>query len=214
MSKTFWIILAILVAGLIGIFAVANRSSEAPKEEISNPTAIRESDHVEGPADAKVTLVEYGDFQCPACAASFKIVKELRTQYQDKARFVFRHFPLSNIHPNAMAASRAAEAAGMQGKFFEMHDLLYENQKEWSTSTNAGEFFNQYAQEIGINVDQFEKDSNSSETIDAINQDIAISKSLQISATPTFYINDQKLESLPRSLAEFKAKLDEALNKP
>lgn len=211
MSKLFWAILAVIVIGLIGVFVIANSNNQTNTEQISNPKEITASDHVEGPADAKVTLVEYGDFQCPACAVTYQIVKQLRNEYKDKVRFVFRHFPLSNIHPNAMAASRAAEAAGKQSKFFEMHDLLYENQKDWSSDTSATDQFKQYAKDLGLNVDQFVKDTNSSEVTDAINRDIAIGKELNVSATPTLYLNDVKLEKSPRSFEEFKAKIDEAL---
>lgn len=211
MSKLFWAILAVIIVGLIGVFLVANRNTQTTTENISNPKEITATDHVEGPADAKVTLVEYGDFQCPACGATYPIVKQLRDEYKDKVRFVFRHFPLSNIHPNAMAASRAAEAAGKQGKFFEMHDLLYENQKDWSTDTSAADKFKQYAKDLGLNVDQFVKDTNSSETTDAINHDIAVGKKLDVNGTPTFYVNDVKLDKIPRTFEDFKAKIDEAL---
>lgn len=212
MSKMFWAILSVIVLLLVGVFIIANRSSTSNVDKVENPQEITANDHSEGPANAKVTIIEYGDFQCPACAATYPNVAQLRTEYADKVRFVFRHFPLTNIHPNAMAASRAAEAAGKQGKFFEMHDVLYEKQKEWSTDIAASEKFEEYAKELGLNIDQFISDVNSSEVSDAINLDIATGKQLGVDGTPAFYLNGTKIQT-PKTFAEFKAKIDEALNK-
>lgn len=212
MSKWFWIILVVVVAGLLGIFAFTGSKSSSNNASSADPHEITASDNTEGPADAKVTFVEYGDFQCPACAGAYPFIKQAREDYKDKVRFVFRNFPLTNIHPNALAAARAAEAAGMQGQFFAMHDLLYENQKEWSESTSPTQKFEEYAKQLGLDVNKYTSDVNSAAVRDAINDDVAIGKKLGVNSTPTFYLNGKKVEPNPRSYDELKTQLDKALN--
>ena len=107
MSKWFWIILGATVAALVGIFLLtSSNSSDQASQPNSNPAEVSSTDHIEGDPDAKVTLIEYGDFQCPACGASFPHIKQLRAEYDNRVRFVFRHFPLASIHPNAFPAAR------------------------------------------------------------------------------------------------------------
>lgn len=117
---------------LKGLIEHALSSGEADK------TDTQPNDHIRTGADAKVTLLEYGDFQCPACGSFYPLLKQLEAEYGERVRVIFRHFPLTNSHPNAFAGARAAEAAGAQGKFFEMHDLLYERQDAWTKNPNAG----------------------------------------------------------------------------
>lgn len=213
MNKWFWVILVLAVAALVGVFAIANRNNSTETTNQPDPTVIVEQDHVKGQADSRVVLVEYGDFQCPACAGFYPLLKQAEQEFGDRVSFVFRHFPLSAIHPNAFAASRASEAAGAQGKFWEMHDILYERQSEWAQDSNAQKKFREYAQELGLDSNQFNQDYGSNQTTERINQDINKGKAQEVSATPTFYLNGQKLE-LGRSYEELKAKLEAALNSP
>lgn len=210
MNKWFWIILTLAIGALIGIFAIANSKSSSTPTSTQDPNEITETEHIRGNKDSKVVLLEYGDFQCPACAAFYPIIKQVESEYADRVAFVFRHFPLSNIHPNAFSASRAAEAAGAQGKFFEMHDILYERQQNWESQTNVQKIFREYAQEIGLDANKFNDDYGGNSTTDIINSDIQKGKDQDVQATPTFFLNGQKLESF-RTFEELKAKLDEAL---
>src|SRR3990167_6376253 len=111
MSKWFWVILVLAAAGMIGIFTLANNTDQPAPANIENPEQITTDDHVKGPPDAKVNLIEYGDFQCPACKTAFPLVQQLLQDYPNELQLVFRHFPLTSIPPNAFAAARAAEAA-------------------------------------------------------------------------------------------------------
>ncbi len=211
MKKGFWLILILTVGTLIGAFALFNNSGGEPSTNTANHQEIRPDEHIRGNPQAKVTLVEYGDFQCPACKAAFPLVKQLLDEYGDRVRLVFRHFPIAAIHPNAFAGSRAAEAAGTQGKFFEMHDLLYERQDKWASSTSAQQLFRDYAGELGLNLEQFNTAYSEGSTTDRINGDIELGKAAGATGTPTFILDGQKLEPNPRSYEELKAKIEAAL---
>ncbi len=207
MNNRFLLILAAIVVVLGGVFLFTR------EEESGSSTAASPSNHVYGKADSSVQLVEYGDFECPACAAYFTVVQQIKETYQDKIGFQFRHFPLVQIHPNAMVASRAAEAAGKQGKFWEMHDLLYQQQNAWSQSQNATPIFEDYATQLGLNIDQFKADVAAQATLDTINADIREGQKSNISATPTFVLNGQKLEELQPTYEALSKLIDEALSK-
>ncbi|MBA3758240.1 thioredoxin domain-containing protein [Candidatus Saccharibacteria bacterium] len=167
------------------------------------------SNHTQG--NGPVKLVEYGDFQCPFCGTFYPVLKQVKEKYGDKITFQFRNFPIASSHPNAVAAHRAAEAADKQGKFFEMHDLLYESQTNWSSSTNAAGIFEGYAKQLGLNVEQFKTDAASSVVNDIIQADISAGKDLRVSGTPTFFLDDLKLESPRDNLEYFSEQIDAAL---
>jgi len=207
MNKQFLLIVGVIIAALIGVFAFTSKKDSASNGGSNNGAA---SNHVEGAGKKGVTLTEFGDFQCPACKTYYPMVKEVKKIYGDDITFQFRHFPLNQIHPNAFAAARAAEAAGKQGKFFEMHDLLYENQDSWASSSNPSPIFDGFAKELGLNVDQFKTDAASEAVSETINADIKIGQGIGANSTPTFAINGKKIES-PRSINEFKKVIDEAI---
>lgn len=208
----FWIVLGVVVLALVGLFFATKKDTATTATVTGDPKTILASDHVRGGKDAKVTVIEYGDFQCPACGSYYPIVKQLESAYSGKVNFVFRHFPLIQIHPNAFAAARAAEAAGNQGKFFEMHDKLYETQSAWGELTsNQQSLFESYAQELGLNMDQFKKDYSSNEVADRINQDLASGQqTFSIDSTPSFILNGTKITN-PGGLDAFKQVLDQAI---
>lgn len=154
------------------------------------------SDRVYGKRDAKVVLIEYGDFACPGCANAFPDVSKIKEEYKDNLAFVFRNLPLTSIHPNALAAATAAEAAGQQGKFFEMHDKLYQNQTNWdriSADQRSG-VFEGYARELSLNIDRYRSDVTSDAVKQKIERDRALARKAQADATPTFILNGQKLD--------------------
>lgn len=207
MDKRFLLILTAIIVVFVGIFMFgkSDNSSSGNGSGKAQP-----SNHVVGANTKGVALVEYGDYQCPACAQYFPIVKEIKAKYGDQISFRFANFPLVQIHPNAMVSARAAEAAGMQGKFWEMHDLLYGNQSAWASSSNASAIFEQYAKDLGLDVSKFKQDAASSGVLDAINADTAEVQALGGDSTPTFVINGKKIEN-PTSLEGFTKAIDEAI---
>jgi protein-disulfide isomerase len=193
MSKQFWAVIAIIVVIFVGVFAI-NGHKSSNNSGNGNPGTTH---HVEGSGTSGVTLVEYGDYQCPYCQEYYQTVKQVVADYGDQITFQFVNFPLTSMHQNAFAAARAAEAAGKQGKYWQMHDILYENNDPtgasgWVASTSPTTYFNQYAKQIGLNVQKFKADYASQAVNNAINADMAKGNKLGVDATPTFYINDKK----------------------
>lgn len=207
MNRRFVIIIVILVAAFLGIILF-----KGDKDSTSTTTNTELTSHVKGGADAKVTLTEFGDFQCPACAGYYPLVKEVQEKYGDQIKFQFRNFPLVSLHPNAMSAHRAAEAAGKQNKFWEMHDLLYERQNDWKDSSNPSQIFEQYADDLALNLDQYKADVADPAVKATIDADLAAGKELGVSGTPTFVLNGKKIDDTPRDVAGFSALIDELLN--
>jgi len=200
MDKRFWGIILGIILIFGGIVYFNNRSD-------SNTTASP-SNHVEGNNTKNVTLVEYGDYQCPACESYYPIVKQVVAKYKDQIQFQFRNLPLTQIHQNAFVGARAAEAAALQNKFWEMHDMLYENQDTWSESSDPASYFYKYATELGMNLEQFKKDYASSKVNSTINADMAAFKKTGAQqATPTFFLNGKKIETTA-SVDSFSKQID------
>lgn len=209
MGNRFIIILGVIVVLFFGLLIFNKKDSSSPT------SAVAATNHTRG--TGKVVLVEYGDFECPGCGAFYPVIQQVKEKYGDKITFQFRNFPLTQIHQNAMAAHRAAEAASKQGKFWEMHDLLYENQKSWVTqagvtSEQATRIFESYAQQLGLNMDQFKADFPSSGVNDVIQADIKAGQDLNVNSTPTFFLNGQKLSDAENSLEYFSKQIDAQLN--
>lgn len=215
MSKSFLGLIIAIIIVFVGVFALTGDKSEAPGG--SSGDSSKSTQHVLGKGTSGVTLVEYGDFQCPYCQQYFPTLKQVKAEYGDEIKFQFRHFPLVSLHPNAFAASRAAEAASLQGKFWEMHDALYQTadpngQSGWVASKDVTDAFDQYAQQLGLNVEQFKKDFTSGKVNDAVNADIAEGNKLGITGTPTFYINGKKIE-VNNDVESFKKVIDAEIAK-
>lgn len=210
-AKTLLIIGAITLVVLIGAVLMLGRSgSQTPSQAVDSKILVRDSSYKIASSSAKVTLVEFGDYQCPACAQAHPIVKEVLKEYSGRINFVFRNFPLPQ-HQNALISAEAAEAAGAQGKYWEMHDLLYENQNGWSESTQSLSAFTNYAQRIGLDTAKFLSDVTANKYSSRIEQDRSDGTSLGVNATPTFYINGKKITGVP-TLADFRRDLDQELN--
>lgn len=150
-----------------------------------------------------VTMVEYSDYQCPACAQYHPLVEQLKQDFGDQLKVEYRYFPL-NSHPHAAIAARAAESAKKQGKFMEMHNLLFENQRSWSSSGNPQSLFIGYAEQIGLDLDQFRNDLNASETQQTVMEEKQEGQQNGVNSTPSFMINGDMIDQNPRSYAEFK----------
>jgi len=142
-------------------------------------------DHVQGPATAPVTLIEYGDFECPYCAAAYLIVKKIQELMEDELRFVFRHFPLTQVHPHAEVAAEGSEAAGAQGEFWEMHDLLFENQRTLDAWHLA-----QFAHQLGLNTRRFVRELEEGSHRGRVREDFLSGVKSGVNGTPAFFIND------------------------
>lgn len=158
----------------------------------------------------QVTLTEYSDYQCPACAAYHPVVEKLKEDFGDKLKVEYRYFPL-NSHQFAFLAARAAEAARNQGKFLEMHDMLFDNQQRWSRSGNPQAQFISYAREIGLDVEQFKNELNAAKTQKNVVEEKKEGQRLGVNSTPTFFVNGEKIERNPQSYEAFRQLIEERL---
>ena len=181
-----------------------------PQDKALSASSGSESMHIRGNPEAPVTLEEFGDFQCPPCGSFAKFTEELLKEYDSRLRIVFRHFPLA-AHEHAREASLAAEAAGLQGHFWEMYDVLYREQAAWSKAPNARELFESYAGTIGLNVDQFKKDMDGGQAKARVDADKARAVSLGINVTPTLYINGQPVDPKDKNPEGVRAAINAAL---
>lgn len=205
-TASIWLFGALFLLG-IG-FGISKLS--APVESTALlASGISQNDNFKGNIESSVVLVEYSDFQCPACGAYFPLLKALVEEFGSEIQFVYRHFPLAQ-HQHAELAGRAAEAAGKQGKFWEMHDLIFENQRSWSNLRNAEEAFSQYAGQIGLDMEKFQADLDSQEVKERVRRDYSGGLSSGVNSTPTFFLNGVKLQN-PRSYDEFRAVILNAL---
>ncbi len=201
----------LLIIGLLFgyyFYAVPTGGDAAASADI----VISATDHVRGAKDGKVTLVEFGDFQCPACGAYESIVRQVLADNKSDVKFVFKHFPLMQIHRNALPAAKATEAAGLQGKFWEMHDILYDKQEEWSGALNSRDFFLTYATTLGLDTKKFLADLDNKSLETKILAEFKEGVSLGIQGTPTFFLNGKKLDN-PSNLADFNKLVKAALTK-
>jgi protein-disulfide isomerase len=181
-----------------------------PEDKALSANSGSGSPHIRGNPNAQVTLEEFGDFQCPPCGSFAGFAEELLKEYDSRLRIVFRHFPLT-AHEHAREASLAAEAAGIQGRFWEMHDLLYREQATWSKAPNARELFESYAGTIGLNVDQFKKDMDGEQARARVDSDHARAESLEIKVTPSLYINGQPVDAKDKNPEGVRAAINAAL---
>lgn len=200
------IIVFAIIALLIKFSPTAGAPADASK-------LVHANSHMTGSAGAKVTLVEFGDFQCPSCAAAHPIIKEVTDMYKNEPNFnfVFRNFPLPQ-HPNAIPAAQAAEAAGLQGKYWEMFDLIYQHQTDWAESAKGPDIFKSYAQQLKLDMNKYAADLDSSAVNDAIAIDKADANTLGVNSTPTFYLNGVLTVGVPE-FNGLKQKIDDLLKK-
>jgi protein-disulfide isomerase len=215
MKTSHLIIIIGIIVVLIGWAIFDSRSSTSQpngNQKNESVSVVSDSDIVKGNKNSKVVLVEYSDFQCPACRTYFPIVKQLSEEFANDIQIVYRHFPLSSIHPNAEKAARAAEAAGKQGKFWEMHDLLFGNQTNWSNLGNPENAFKEYATSLGLAMDQYEADFNSGTLKEKVISDYRSGQSAGVSGTPSFYLNGVKLNNI-RNYQSFKKLVEDELAK-
>jgi protein-disulfide isomerase len=213
MSKRFLGILAALIVIFVAVVVINNQGS-------STNSAGKVSDHVEGLGKDHVTLVEYGDYQCPYCGQYYSIVSQVYNEYKNDITFQFINFPLTSLHPNAFAGARAAEAASLMGKFWQMHDLLYETNVQyyasndtissWISASNPLSYFDTFAKQLGLNVNKFNQYYNSSQVNNTIEADMAKGNKLGIDATPTFFLDGKQIQPI-ESVASFQKYINAAI---
>jgi protein-disulfide isomerase len=215
MTKPLLIIaIAIIIAGGAA-FYMSKQSAVTPAASSSSPAQSLGpgGGRVRGPENAAVTLVEFGDYQCPSCGYYAPIVDEMLHRYPKDLKLVFHHYPLVGIHPFAMSAAKAAEAAGDQGRFWEMHDMLYANQQAWSTSSDAESLFLSFAAQIGLDNNRFMQSMRSPEVAQRVLEDVVRAREGKIDVTPTFFINGQRVTSRPDTPDKFSELIQAALRK-
>jgi NhaA family Na+:H+ antiporter len=192
---------ALIVVVLIAAVAVGwvllrssqqSRNSNTPTPDPATEVQGAEPPHVRGNASAPVTLEEFGDFQCGSCGAYYPELKKIETEYGDKLKVIFRELPLVTMHQHALLSAQAAEAAGLQGKFWEMHDKLYEDQIAWTEKNDLVPVFVDYAKQIGLNPDQFMTDLNGEKVAARIFQDGKRAHSFGLKGTPSFFVNGKE----------------------
>ena len=215
---TIWFVVGfvvLIIAGLVvaGIYSSGSSGSSSSGFVSTNAPAITAADWKEGNPNAKVTVIEYGDFECPACGSYFPIVQQVVANFSSTVLFVFRNFPLYQVHPDAGISAQAAEAAGLQGKYWQMNALLYQKQNEWSSISPdqvVSQFFDGYAQSLGLNVTKFNADISSSAVMNKIQTDVTGGTTAQIDHTPTFFVNAAQIQN-PGSYNDFASVLNQAL---
>jgi protein-disulfide isomerase len=207
MTTEIKVFLGIGLATLLLVFGVSFLLSKKDQTTlvVSAETLVRESNHATGSAQAAVTIVEFSDFQCPACVTAEPLAKKILEKYNDRMRFVYRHFPLTQSHPLAFGAAQAAEAAGLQGKFWEMHARLFEK-----SPALEPENLKTYASELGLDMEKFNKDFESDAVRQKVLDDQADGNRAGINSTPTFFINGVKYSG-GLSLEEFSKEIDSRL---
>ncbi len=192
-SKIMLAVTILVVGALIGLFFLFGSDNNSPSQVNSQSELVRAASHRLD--SGAVQVVEFGDYECPACSVAYPITQKLLADYKGKISFYFRNFPLSQIHPNAMISAEAAEAAAAQGKFWQMHDLLYSQQTEWANLGDPLPKLKEYARNLGLNVDQFESDLRANKYQTAILQDLNDGVSLGVPGTPTFFVNGSQSDS-------------------
>jgi protein-disulfide isomerase len=172
----------------------------------SLPSTAAQPLHVRGAPNSPVTIEEFADFECPPCGALFSTLSQVEKEAGPTVRVVFRHHPLA-MHPHAKAAAAAAEAAGLQGRFWELHDLLYQEQAVWANASNAQAVFDGYAKRLGLDVGRFERDCGSSEVKAIILADEKRGAELNVSLTPTVFVNDWAVPRSAYSVAGLRSRI-------
>lgn len=208
------IAIAAVVIG-IGIFlAMRDNTQNSNQSKIADSSVLMKSNsHMTGNKSAKVNIVEFGDYECPACGAAYPVTKQILNEYQNNPdfNFVFRNFPLPQ-HSNAPMAAEAAEAAGAQGKFWQMHDKLYETQNDWVNLSDPSSLFVSYASALRLNLNQFQSDLKQNKYAPVIQSDQNDGLSLGINSTPTFFINGKEEVGVP-NYNDLKSQIDALINK-
>src|SRR3989344_6183433 len=218
MNRNTLLVTTLSIIGMM-VFLVAaymfTSASGPAATEYQELKSVRKSDHTKWSKNNKILFIEYSDFQCPACGVYYNLIKNISDDADSKkilqnVTLVYRHFPLDSAHKNARSAAHAAEAAGLQGKFFEFHDLLFEKQPEWSETDKPEEIFTGYAKSLKLDLEKFKTDMNSKTVKDIVQADLVSGRDFDVQGTPTFFLNGKKIDN-PPSIEELKKVLLEGI---
>lgn len=201
------VVIAVLLLGMGGLSAL--RAANNNDFGILTAEEMAPYTHIQGNADSRLVFTEFADYQCPACSEAVALVDTLVQKYGTQVRFEYKNFPLKMIHSNAYLSAQAAEAAGLQGKFLEMHKMLYEKQAEWASMKAPSATFSGYAKQIGLDVDKFKGDMNSRLVRSIVRTNEKEAQELKLEGTPTFMVNGKVVK--PESKEELNGMIDEAL---
>ncbi|HEV2801298.1 MAG TPA: thioredoxin domain-containing protein [Pyrinomonadaceae bacterium] len=189
--------------------ATATQPQQQPRPAV--PPSLQNA-HARGRADAPVLIEEYGDFQCPPCGFVHPILKRIEDEYETEVRVVFRNFPLPTLHQHAIEAARAAEAAGLQGKFWQMHDMLFEKQNEWKDTAIARPLFLGYARQLGLDLDKFTRDIDSAPVNTRVMNDEQHGTARGVGSTPTVFMNGREIPfEVVRDYGKLRATIEQEL---
>jgi len=213
-SVLIWLIVLFVLAAVVWLVTISGQGDPENNLTPSEIVQTRSADaHIKGNPDAQVSLVEFSDFQCPACAYYRGFLDDIVKDLGDYVSVEYRHFPLKQIHPNSVLSAQAAEAAALQGKFWEMHDIIFIKQSEWKdlSSNKAREKFIEYAESIGLDKDKFSADIDSETVKDKVREDEKQAFQLGLNSTPSIFINGLKINN-PSSYAEFRKIVESEVN--
>ncbi len=214
-SLPLLVIAAVLVAALAATWILLRSAgtNQTPANSSGSGPPGAEPPHIRGTPNASVTLEEFGDFECPVCATYSAEVKKIESEFGDRLRVIFREYPLyPTPHKHALIAAQAAEAAGLQGKFFEMHDKLYENQKAWSEASDVMPLFIDYAKQIGLDTDRFARELNGEIVAARIFQDGRRAHDRGVTGTPSFFVNGKEAKDESWSPEGLRKMINQALS--
>jgi len=203
--------IGVVLLAAVGTLAWYLRSGRETPGTVATGEPGAQPARASGPEAAPVTLEEFGDYQCPPCAQVYPEVEKIKEEFGDRLRLVFRHYPLTRIHPHALLAAHAAESAGLQGKFWEMHRLLYEEQRAWSSTPDPRPAFDAFARRAGLDVERFRRDLGGAETDARVVADHARARSVGVDSTPTFFVNGRKLAFADATPAGLRSAIRRAL---
>ena len=212
----FIVIAAVVIAAVLVTWMLVRSSRQANSNTSSRASGAEPPGavppHIRGNPDAPVTLEEFADFQCHSCGLYYGEIKKIEEEFGTRLRVIFREYPLYPNHEHSVLAAQAAEAAGMQGRFWDMHDKLYENQKAWSDAKDALPFFVDYARQIGLDMDRFNRDLNTDAVAARITRDGIRGHALGVKGTPTFFVNGAEVKSESWSPEGLRAVINKALS--
>lgn len=201
----------ILIGGVFVMSKSAPSTKTPTNQKVDKAILIKKDSYAVGNPKSKVAVVEFADFQCPACASAQPVVKRIIEDYTGKVYFQFRHYPLPQ-HRNAKLSAYVAEAAGAQGKFWEMHDMLYENQDEWGESNKPMEFFESYATKLKLDIEKLKEQIKKEDISKKIDRDIQDGGVAGVNSTPTFFVNGIQFRGVPQ-YADLQKLIDQELKK-
>lgn len=207
MTRNHWFIFMAVVVLFLGGLVLFNKQQQASLPQSTG------SQNIYGNKNSPVTLTEFIDFQCEACYAYYPTMKQVKEKYKDRVAFQVRHFPISTSHKYARMAAGYAEGAARQGKFWEMHDKIFEGQKQWERTPDATTYFDTYAKELGLDMQRLQRYREGDELPAVIKADLDAVRQIGGDGTPTFALNGKKLEKVDNSVESFSQILDNALKR-